>query len=254
MRDDRPEFSIVVPTWNGEGRIAETLRSLTEQRFPARSFEVIVVDDGSTDRTVATVQEFARRHPHIALTCRAEPHGGVNSARNAGIRASTGKVIGFVDDDELVQPDHLESVRAALDSPLGAESGGVGGPATAESASFRTCPTCSIGDATLPIAGAGTSRRLLGGNMYIKRSVFDEVGLFDEDISGRGDENEWFARADRGFLYDEQLSVRHRRDHLSLRQLLVTGYRQGRATPVAQAQYDEVYHQSPLPQELAHHL
>ena len=68
--------------------------------------------------------------------------------------------------------------------------------------------------------------------MAIRRKVFDEIGQFDAEISGRGDENEWFERADRFFRYDSSLYVWHRRDHMSLGHLLITGYRQGRSVPL----------------------
>ncbi len=224
--------TVVVPTWNGSDRIAVTLASLDEQTIDRDRFEVIVVDDGSTDDTEATISRFADQHPMLTLSCVRIEHAGVNAARNAGIRAAAGAIVVLFDDDEIVEADHLERVLAIMED-ADHDWDGVGGPARAtNSDAFRTCRRCSIGEATLPIEGQGTTPRLLGGNMAVRRSLFDEVGLFDPEISGRGDEVEWFVRANGEFLYDDSLFVWHRRDHLSLRRLLATGYRQGRSVPL----------------------
>ena len=74
--------------------------------------------------------------------------------------------------------------------------------------------------------------------MAIRRRVFDEVGLFDERISGRGDETEWFHRAGLVFRYDQSLIIWHTREGATISSLVAAGYRQGRAVPLAMAQID----------------
>lgn len=225
------DVSVVIPTWNGAARIPSALRSLAEQTLDPERFEIVVVDDGGTDGLGQVVDRFADLHPEITIRYVHIEHAGVNAARNAGITNSSGRLVMLLDDDEDAPVDFLARVVAIMeDRP---DVPGVGGPCELKGSGFRTCATCRIGDASLPVAGAGTTERLLGGNMVVRREVFDEVGLFDVAISGRGDETEWFHRADRQFWYDESLFLWHRRDHMTLRELLATGFHQGRSVPIA---------------------
>jgi len=91
--------SIVIPAYNASQWIAETLESVLAQSFS--DFEVIVVDDGSTDNTANVVSRFKRvQYIH-------KPNGGEGSARNVGIQAAQGEYIAFVDSDDLWFPDKL---------------------------------------------------------------------------------------------------------------------------------------------------
>ena len=224
-----PVVSVVVPSRNGASRIVPLLDSLASQSIEADKVEITVVDDGSTDGTSAVVAEFAATPSsapdsmHPAGTWRGE-----HDTRNTGIRASYGRYLSLLDDDEIAPPDHLFRLVELLHERQDVH--GAGGPALVSGDSrFTTCDRCSIGEARLPIDSAGPTKRLLGGNMTVRRKLFDEVGPFDEAISGRGDETEWFMRADRTFWYDESLFVWHRRDHMSLVSLLGTGFCQGRS-------------------------
>jgi glycosyltransferase involved in cell wall biosynthesis len=96
-----PEVSVVIPAYNAERFIAETLRSVQAQTF--RDFEVLVVDDGSTDRTASIVDAFG---PPIRRL--QQKNGGVSRARNAGSAAATGRFVAFLDADDLWDPPKLE--------------------------------------------------------------------------------------------------------------------------------------------------
>jgi cellulose synthase/poly-beta-1,6-N-acetylglucosamine synthase-like glycosyltransferase len=189
-----------------------------------------VADDGSTDRTGNLMLAYSRSHPTIRYL--RTPHGGVNSARNSGIKQSIGQIICLVDDDEIVPTDWLSMATRLLDSHP--DVGGVGGPYVSWGVPpFRTCPRCRrLGDLAPP---AGQSW-LLGGNMALRRPVLDQVGLFDESLNGLGDDSEWLYRAARHdvrFLFDQELFVWHRRDTQHLPSLIGKGLRQGRQHPKA---------------------
>ena len=141
-------------------------------------------------------------------------------------------------------PDHLARVRNHLRTAPGTP--GVGGPYVDYGDSqIRTCSACDLGSASLPIVGVGHTCRLLGGNMAIRRVVFDEVGVFDADLSGRGDETEWFERANRTFLYDASLFVWHRRAPFKLAALARIQFEQGKAIPTVAAKLGERWRPSP---------
>lgn len=97
-----PVASIVVPAYNAAATIASTLRSLLRQTFA--DFEIIVVDDGSNDRTVEIVQEF--NDPRLCLV--RQTNRGLAGAHNTGIDRSRGEFIGFCDADDLWMPEKLE--------------------------------------------------------------------------------------------------------------------------------------------------
>ena len=110
VRADRPRASIVVPAWNGTATLPETLDSLRAQRI--NSFEIVVVDDGSTDGTAAMVR--GRRDRRIRLVHQA--NRGLAGARNTGIAEARGAYIGFCDADDLWHPGKLAAHVAHLDA------------------------------------------------------------------------------------------------------------------------------------------
>ncbi len=104
MPEHEPFFSIVIPTWNRAHLIGKTLDSVLAQTFP--DFEVIVVDDGSTDETSEVVAAYS--DPRIRYTY--QDNAERAAARNNGTRHAHGKYITFLDSDDLIKPEHLETV------------------------------------------------------------------------------------------------------------------------------------------------
>ena len=97
---DTPLVSVVIPVYNGEPFIADCLQSVHEQTY--RPLEVIVVDDGSTDRSL----EIVKRSPG-EIKIITQQHRDVSGARNAGIREAAGAYIALLDQDDLWRPDKL---------------------------------------------------------------------------------------------------------------------------------------------------
>ena len=107
----KPLVSVVIPAWNAEATIGETLASAAAQTY--RNLEIVIVDDGSTDGTAAAALDFASRDPRARLV--QKPNGGLSSARNFGIAESRGDWIAPLDADDLWHPTKLEKqVEAAL--------------------------------------------------------------------------------------------------------------------------------------------
>jgi SAM-dependent methyltransferase len=108
-------ISVVVPAYNAASVIFSTLSRLGRQSF--RDFEVIVVDDGSTDKTSLVAEAAASKDPRIRIVRKS--NGGVSSARNAGIAAVTGRWVLFLDADDWLDDDFLTRMLAALSARPG---------------------------------------------------------------------------------------------------------------------------------------
>jgi glycosyltransferase involved in cell wall biosynthesis len=109
-----PVFSVVLPVYNRAGLLRDAIRSVLDQT--EQDFEIVVVDDGSTDDPGRTVAEFA--DPRIALV-RQENRGG-GTARNTGIDRARGRFVAFLDSDDRYLPHHLAAMRALLENHPGA--------------------------------------------------------------------------------------------------------------------------------------
>lgn len=107
IREDEhePFFSIVVPTFNRETYIVKAIQSVLDQEFV--DFEVIVVDDGSTDNTKAVIQNRFGQYPNVRYFCKENEERSI--ARNFGVAQAKGKYIGFLDSDDLFYKDHLST-------------------------------------------------------------------------------------------------------------------------------------------------
>ncbi len=103
-----PVVSVIIPAFNAEKTILETIQSLQKQTFP--DFEIIVINDGSTDRTVEILNEIEDGR----LKVFSYENGGLPVARNRGIDRATGEYITFLDADDLWTPDKIELQLAAL--------------------------------------------------------------------------------------------------------------------------------------------
>ena len=112
---DQPLISVIIPAYNAAGTIAATLASVREQRYP--HFEIIAVDDGSTDRTHDILRAIAREEPRLRIITQA--NGGVARARNAAIAEAQGTWIATIDADDIWHPDKLaRQMHVATTSPL----------------------------------------------------------------------------------------------------------------------------------------
>jgi len=210
-------ISIVVPTYNRERMLRAALESLACLSYPRDLYEVILVDDASSDGTAGTVREFMAKSPFRLIYLR-QSHAGVTVARNRAIRVAQGDFLVFTDDDCTFAADWLERLLEAVDSPA---VGAVGGPdpAPADSSLFARC----VDFAFTSFIGTGgvrakTGRSLAayyprGCNFLVARAAIERVGGFDPSL-GAGEEIELGYRLRRAgylLLYAARAPVYHRR-------------------------------------------
>jgi len=174
-----PAISVVVCAYNAEATLDECLRHTCTLDYPG--LEVIVVDDGSSDRTA----EIARCHPRARLV--QIEHGGLSVARNVGLEEAAGEVVAYLDSDAYPAPEWPYYLALALDSPSVAGSGGPNLP-----------PPCDpLGAQRVARAPGGPIHVLLrddraehvpGCNMAFWRQVLIDADGFDPVFTAAGDD------------------------------------------------------------------
>lgn len=108
----QPQFSIIIPVYNVEKYLRECLNSVLKQTYN-RTYEVICVNDGSTDSSLAILREYEKEYPNLIVID--SENGGTASARNIGIKEAKGEYIWFVDSDDWVELNSLQIFSEHLD-------------------------------------------------------------------------------------------------------------------------------------------
>ena len=176
---DYPKVSVVICAYNAESTMAACLDSLRDLRYPA--YEVVVVDDGSTDRTGRIADEYEDfRVVH-------QENKGLSAARNVGIAASTGDIIAFTDSDCVVDPDWLHYLAATF---LASGEAAVGGPnlPPPEDSLVASCVAASPGGPLHVLLNDKEAEHIPGCNMAFRREVLEEIGGFDPLYRAAGDD------------------------------------------------------------------
>ncbi|MSU51715.1 MAG: glycosyltransferase [Opitutus sp.] len=173
------KISVAIPTYNRADFLRQTLAGIAAQHFPRDHFEVLVIDNNSTDHTRTVVDEFANTHPaprHVF-----ETKQGLDHARNRAIAEARGEVIVFGDDDILVQPDWLAQMVVPLLADTGRRIGAVGGEVVPV---FPDGLPDWIREWHAPLGFRADTGPLepkhspMGANLAFPAWVFDQLGLF----------------------------------------------------------------------------
>lgn len=107
--------SVIVPVYNGEATILGCLDSLAYQTYPTDKYEIVVVDDGSTDRSPAVVKAWQTGHSELCSKLVVQKNAGPASARNHGAQEAVGSILLFTDADCVPEPDWIERLTAPFD-------------------------------------------------------------------------------------------------------------------------------------------
>ncbi len=179
------DASIIVCTYNRAHSLVHTLDALERQHIPeGLRWEVIVVDNNSSDDTRAAVEGFQLRSPHIPLRYTFERAQGLSHARNHGLAAARGAILLFTDDDVRPEPDWLTQVVGGMNEHDCDACGGWIGPIwerhppgwlTERFYGFLAIRPDSLG----PYQVTAASDPPFGANMAFRRSVFERIGGFD---------------------------------------------------------------------------
>ena len=192
------DLSVVIGTYNRSGSLRRTLAALSgQQTAPRLTWEIVVVDNNSTDDTRAVVDAFSRACS-VRVRYVFEPRQGVSHARNTGIRTAEGDILAFTDDDCRPEPTW---VQAVVDCMLRHRADGLGGrilpewssppPAWLATEQHLWTTLAMLDDSAIRRVELGPWQRehgfrVWGANMAFRRSAFDAGRVFDPRIGGIG--------------------------------------------------------------------
>jgi glycosyltransferase involved in cell wall biosynthesis len=231
---DMPRFSVIVCTYNGARTLRECLEGIMKLDYP--DYEVIVVNDGSSDRSAEIAAEFDK--VRLISTC----NNGLSHARNLGLKAATGQYVAYIDDDAYPDPHWLKYLSHSF---LTTTHSGVGGPnlAPPDSGLVESCVDSSPGGPLHVLLTDDTAEHIPGCNMAFRREDLLAIGGFDVTYRVAGDDVDVCWRIlQKGWTlgYHAAAVVWHRRRNSILGYLRQQrGY--GKAEALLEAKWPEKY-------------
>jgi len=177
-----PKISVVICTYNGSETLDQTLKHIAGLEYP--DYEVIVVNDGSTDTTSLILEKYRLKHGFKIVETE---NKGLSSARNQGIRVAKGEIIAFIDDDAYPDSNWLHYLAMSFSN---SNYSAVGGPnnTPGEDSFISKCIGYSPGGPIHVMIDDELAEHIPGCNMAFRKSVFEDVGLFDERFRIAGDD------------------------------------------------------------------
>ncbi len=173
-----PSVSVVVCTYNGKRTIRDCLEGLRKLEYP--NYEVIVVNDGSTDGT----GDIAKEYGFKVITTE---NRGLSSARNTGMRAAKGEIVAYIDDDALPDPHWLTYLAATF---LKTDHAGVGGPnlPPPDDGTVADCVANSPGGPIHVLLTDQEAEHIPGCNMAFRKAALEAIDGFDHRFRIAGDD------------------------------------------------------------------
>ena len=190
-----PSISVIICTYNRDKFIGEALNCLAKQTLPAGNFEIIVVDNRSTDNTASIAKKFIADHPELQARYVMEPNKGLSFARNRGIQEARASIVTYIDDDAEVTPHFLESIVSFLQANSSVV--GVGGkviPKYSESGEPKWISKylngfvgrMDFGDR--PKQFDSKMKYPTGCNMTYTKEILQKAGGFNNELTFRSDD------------------------------------------------------------------
>lgn len=228
-----PRISVVVCSYNGARTIGECFAGLRRLDYP--DFEVIVINDGSTDQT----SSIAKSHGFSVIST---GNMGLSSARNTGLKAASGEIIAYIDDDAYPDPHWLRYIAATF---LFTDCAGVGGPniPPPDDGKIADCVANAPGGPLHVLLSDRKAEHIPGCNMAFRKTCLEEIGGFDPQFRTAGDDVDvcWRIQAEGWWLAFNPGAVvwHHRRNKISIYWRQQKGY--GKAEALLEQKWPEKY-------------
>ncbi len=232
-------ISIIVPVYNDPEGLNDTLASLINQEFDKDSYEILIVDNGSGDRTLSVANKFRAEYPDLIKVLIEDKIQSSYAARNRGIISSTGEIIAFIDADMTVEPDWLSKI---IDTMSGKDIKYAG---------------CNVEMVLNHRSVAGLYDLVTGfkipeslkfkhfastNSLLIKREIFNALGLFDYRLISGGDREFGIRVWNAGYkqLFAENIKIIHPVKN-NIKDLYNRFFRLGRGIFQLQKYYPELF-------------
>lgn len=187
-------LSLIVCTYNRDKYLYGALQCIAENSFPKKAYEIILVNNMSTDNTEAECKRFENDYPNVDFRYFVETCQGLSFARNRGIMASRGEVLVFLDDDSYIQEGYLNNLQKQLEAHPNVDA--FGGkilpifesgeaPKWLSKWNYSWVSAIDMGDKVCPFNGKAFP---IGANMGIRKKMLSEIGLFNTQL-GRSKKN-----------------------------------------------------------------
>jgi glycosyltransferase involved in cell wall biosynthesis len=223
MDINRPFVSVIVPVYNDEKRIENCIKSLLTQSYPSENYEIIIVDNGSTDGTLEAINHF----PVIIL--HENNIQGSYAARNKGLTYAQGEIIAFTDSDCTPVSEWItEGVKAIHEKSADLASGNV---------RFTFSPNKTGAEIYDSLTNMQIKQNILErkvsktANLFVRSIIFKKIGLFPAELQSGGDVI-WTGLATKNgynLVYTHQAEVSHPTRKLGA--LVIKQYRVGKGQP-----------------------
>lgn len=217
-------LSVIFCTYNREKYIYNALKSIADQDFPTSDYEIVLVNNNSTDHTENICKQFALDYPQIDFIYFIETNQGLSYARNRGVGESRGDILVFVDDDATVFEHYLSAVDSFFrDYPAAVACGGPIMPVyEIEKPKWLSYYTEQLIGGALyegeKIKPFHRGKYPGGGNSAFRKEIFEKYGLFNVELGRKGtgligaEEKDLYDRLTRGnetFYYLPQMGIYH---------------------------------------------
>jgi len=211
------KVSVVICTYNREQHIERALESLIPQTASKEDYEIVIVDNNSTDSTPERIKNFKKKYPDYHIQTAVETNQGLSFARNKGIELAKGEIISFIDDDAIARENFIEKIISNTEKfPSHYAFGGKVLPKYEKEKEpewmspyiERIISIVDMGDEiksfdkTYPV----------GCNMFFRREIFDKIGKFNTNLRLRSDDKYIFMKIkEAGYevLYFPDVVVQH---------------------------------------------
>jgi len=190
--DSTISLSIIVCTYNRIQYLPKCLASCNHQLLSKAKYEVIVVDNNSTDRTKEFCDDFKKQNPDLNFVYVNESSQGHTWARNKGIESSKGSILSFLDDDAFPSPNYAEAIVEFFSQYP--DITGIGGkiipiyengikPAWMSNYLLTLVSALDLGNKNVLFKG---SKFPIGANMAFRKTIFGKIGVFDVNLGRKG--------------------------------------------------------------------
>ncbi len=216
-------ISVIVCTYNRQKYIGACLEHMANQSASSDQYEVIVIDNNSTDETARIAAQAIEQHPEVTINYFLEKSVGLSHARNRGIQEAKGDILSFIDDDAFADHGYVKAIGDYFADHQ--EVSAIGGkiipeyedqePQWMSKFLLPLVAAVDMGDKPRPFPG---SKFPIGANMAFRKSVFTQLGTFDPALGrianelGAGEEKDLFIKlksADQQIHYVPTVLVRH---------------------------------------------